>query len=275
MVISITKAEKGDNRGSCRKLAVYLEKENKNKRENEKEYFFDHEMKAVNVESVVRHIDKNIGKLSKKDAKFFLVNISPSADELAHINNDKGSLKGYTLKVMEEYARGFKKGLHSKDLVWYAKVEENRYYHNDDPAVKEGLKKQGEPKEGLNTHIQVIVSRKDRANKIKLSPLTTHKNTKKGAVMGGFIRHEFALKGIRLFDKLFGYKRAENPLAKKNAQINGIQPGVRKDKNRVLLRERNEAMQKQVLGIIQRAAYLKPKQKGFDKNKNNENSIGL
>ena len=40
----------------------------------------------------------------------------------------------------------------------------------------------------LNMHCHLIVSRKDQSNKKKLSPLTNHKNTKKGKVIGGFDR---------------------------------------------------------------------------------------
>ena len=37
-------------------------------------------------------------------------------------------------------------------------------------------------------HCLLIVSRKDQTNKKKLSPLTNHKDTKKGTVMGDFDR---------------------------------------------------------------------------------------
>ncbi len=37
-------------------------------------------------------------------------------------------------------------------------------------------------------HCHLIVSRKDQANKKKLSPLTNHKDTKNGVIKGGFDR---------------------------------------------------------------------------------------
>ena len=56
-------------------------------------------------------------------------------------------------------------------------------------------------------HCHLIVSRKDQSNKKKLSPLTNHKNTKKGTVKGGFDRKNLFQQAEQGFDKLFGYKR--------------------------------------------------------------------
>ena len=58
-------------------------------------------------------------------------------------------------------------------------------------------------------HCHLIVSRKDQANKKKLSPLTNHKNTKKGAVTGGFDRVNLFQQAEEGFDKLFGYERQQ------------------------------------------------------------------
>lgn len=56
-------------------------------------------------------------------------------------------------------------------------------------------------------HCHLIVSRKDQANKKKLSPLTNHKNTKKGIVTGGFDRTNLFQQAEKGFDNLFGYNR--------------------------------------------------------------------
>lgn len=56
-------------------------------------------------------------------------------------------------------------------------------------------------------HFHLIVSRKDQSNKIKISPLTNHKNTKKGAIKGGFDRRNLFQQAETGFDKLFGYQR--------------------------------------------------------------------
>jgi hypothetical protein len=53
------------------------------------------------------------------------------------------------------------------------------------------------------------VSRKDQMNKKKLSPLTNHKNTKKGTVTGGFDRVNLFQQVEQGFDRLFGYNRKQ------------------------------------------------------------------
>lgn len=58
-----------------------------------------------------------------------------------------------------------------------------------------------------NMHCHIIVSRKNQANKIKLSPLTNHRNTKKGAIKGGFDRTNLFQQVEKGFDKLFNYAR--------------------------------------------------------------------
>ena len=56
-------------------------------------------------------------------------------------------------------------------------------------------------------HAHIIVSRKDRANKLKLSPKTNHRGTAKGAVRGGFDRTDFFRKCERCFDVRMNYNR--------------------------------------------------------------------
>ena len=56
-------------------------------------------------------------------------------------------------------------------------------------------------------HCHLIVSRKDQSNKIKISPQTNHRNTKKGTVKGGFDKKNLFQQAEQGFDKLFGYKR--------------------------------------------------------------------
>ncbi len=56
-------------------------------------------------------------------------------------------------------------------------------------------------------HCHLTVSRKDQSNKKKLSPLTNHKNTKKGATKGGFDRSNLFQQAEQGFDKLFSYNR--------------------------------------------------------------------
>lgn len=56
-------------------------------------------------------------------------------------------------------------------------------------------------------YYHIIVSRKDQNNKIKLSPLTNHRNTKKGAINGGFDRVNLFQQIEKGFDKFFSYTR--------------------------------------------------------------------
>ena len=156
--------------------------------------------------------------MSKVDAKFFLVNISPSQKEITFLKEKYGEdgvkehLKAYAVSIMDEYARNFKRpGIESgKDLLWFGKLEMHRYYSHKDPEVRQGIKKRGERKEGEQKHIQVIVSRKDITNKIKLSPMNKSKgkNTEHSKKMGQFDRSAFKSSGERLFDAQFSFDRA-------------------------------------------------------------------
>ena len=69
----------------------------------------------------------------------------------------------------------------------------------------------GMPKEGSQTHIHMIVSRKDASNSVSLSPGSKHKAsevTMHGKpVKRGFNRDEFFATSEKTFDKLFQHKR--------------------------------------------------------------------
>lgn len=71
-------------------------------------------------------------------------------------------------------------------------------------------------------HCHLIVSRKDQSNKKKLSPLTNHKITKKGAIKGGFDRTNLFQQAETGFDKLFGHPRElQETFAYSNTMKNG------------------------------------------------------
>ncbi|WP_116769723.1 MobB family relaxase [Maribacter litoralis] len=80
---------------------------------------------------------------------------------------------------------------------------------------------QGMPKDGNQSHIHIIVSRKDASNSISLSPGSKHKASEVEMhgkkVKRGFDRDTFFAKAEKTFDKTFGYKRnyAETYKAKK------------------------------------------------------------
>jgi len=221
MYINITKSETGDNKGSSGAPVHYLEKENRMKPEkgieNKPERWFNGTDSDIKPHEVRMGIDRNVAKLGREDSKFFLINISPSQKELAHLVSRYGEggarekLKEFATRVMDEYARNFKRpGIEShKDLLWFGKLENHRYYGYNDREVKSGQKRKGERKEGRQMHVQIIVSRKDITNKIKLSPQNTSrgKNIAHSQKLGQFDRTAFKQSGETLFDELFDFER--------------------------------------------------------------------
>lgn len=239
MFINITTSETGDNKGSSGALVNYLEKENQMQIEKgrglEQENWFNGTGNEIRRQEVRMKIDGNIAKLGRIDSKFFLINISPSQKELAHLyekygkEGTKEKLKEFAIKVMDEYAKNFKRpGINShKDLLWYGKHENYRYYKHTDKEVKDGTRKTGERKEGKQDHIQIIVSRKDITNRIKLSPQNTSKgkNKEHSAKLGEFNRTAFKQSGENLFDALFDFNRGlKDTLAYAITMKNGTAP---------------------------------------------------
>ncbi|MCK0192400.1 MobB family relaxase [Arenibacter sp. F20364] len=70
---------------------------------------------------------------------------------------------------------------------------------------------QGMSKEGPQTHVHIIVSRKDMSNKYSLSPGSKYKNSETvfngKSVKRGFDRDRFYTVSEKTFDRLFGYHR--------------------------------------------------------------------
>ncbi|RKR82843.1 hypothetical protein BDD43_3033 [Mucilaginibacter gracilis] len=233
MYINITDSPTSDNKGSSHDLVHYLEKENRIDKEIQPELWFNQDRTTISAFDTRQAIDNNIAKLSKQDAKFFLLNISPSQKEITWLKErygDEGAkeqLKAYAIKVMDEYANNFKRpGINSsKDLRWFGKLENFRYYGHKDPEVKQGLKKRGERKPGEQMHIQIIVSRKDITNKIKLSPKNNSKgrNAEHSRKMGQFDRSAFKQSGERVFDEQFSFDRGLDETFKyANAKKKGL-----------------------------------------------------
>ncbi|WP_209444213.1 DUF5712 family protein [Pedobacter borealis] len=221
MYINITASETGDNKISSGALVNYLEKENnlKTARNSEHGYenWFNGLRNDIRRQEVRVKIDNNIAKLGRDDSKFFLINISPSQKELEHLfkqygeSGAKEKLKEFAVKIMDEYAKNFKRpGIHTNtDLLWFGKVENYRYHKHTDKEVKNGIKQKSDRKEGQQMHVQVIVSRKDLSNKVKLSPQNTSKgkNEKHSAKLGQFNRSAFKQSGEEVFDNLFKFER--------------------------------------------------------------------
>lgn len=221
-----------NNAGSSRKLTNYLEHEDLERMEKGiyTEGFFNLMEDNIYKSKVIKDIDTNIGQLLKTDAKFYAIHVSPSEKELRVMGNTEQeqaeAMKRYIREVfIPEYAKNFNKELSASDIKFYGKIHFDRNRSNNE----------------LNIHCHLIVSRKDQANKKKLSPLTNHKNTNKGIIKGGFDRVKLFQQAEQGFDKLFNYQRQQTDSfdfhnMMKNSSIyeqfklqeQGIQSGERK-----------------------------------------------
>ena len=221
MHVNITKSETGNNKGSSSQLVAYLEKENRMAEQLNKsyqpEYWFNHERHNIQAYEVRQGIDNNVAKLSKDDAKFFLINVSPSEREILFLKDKfgedgaKAHLINYVNQVMDAYARNFKRDSinGNQGLVYFGKLENNRYYTYKDLEVRKGQAKKGDVKPGEQMHVQIIVSRKDASNSIKLSPLNNSRGTNAihSQKVGQFDRVAFKQATESLFDNMFNYDR--------------------------------------------------------------------
>ena len=187
-----------NNAGSSRQLANYMEHEDLERMEKGiyTDGFFDLADDNFYKSKVIKDIDSNIGQLLKTDAKFFAIHISPSEKELRAMGNTEQeqaeAMKRYIREVfIPEYAKNFNKELSASDIKFYGKIHFDRSRSDNE----------------LNMHCHLIMSRKDQTNKKKLSPLTNHKNTKKGTIKGGFDRKNLFQQAEQGFDRLFDYKR--------------------------------------------------------------------
>lgn len=215
-----------NNAGSSRRLASYLEHEDLERMEKSiyTEGFFNLTEDNLYKSQVVKDIDNNKAQLLKTDAKFYAIHISPSAKELQAMGSTEQEqaegMKRYIREVIiPEYAKNFNKGLSAEDIKFYGKIHFDR--------------SRSENTEG-NMHCHLIVSRKDQSNKIKISPLTNHKNTKKGTVKGGFDRTNLFQNAETGFDRLFSYNR---PLTESFEYYNMMKNGSIVDQLKMQQRE--------------------------------------
>ena len=193
----------GNNSGSCASYAYYLEHENRwKKKKGQKDKllpFFDKNRKIVPMSTVIKKIDSNKAGLHAEDAKFFSLVINPSEKEIEMLGVTREekleSLHRMVDSMMDRYATGFNKDdvRNHQDLLYYYTVHE--YRENDDGTVRPGI------------HVHIIVSRKDKTGKYKLSPMTNHRSVSSGVIKSGFNRDSFYRDCERIFDTSFGYQR--------------------------------------------------------------------
>lgn len=278
----------GEDKSLSGKFTDYLNKENELDRTD---YFFNESSYEITKEEVTDKIDHNRKGLKNNETFFYSLTFDPSREEinfmlkLADEEADKlekigignkeenkewlmrDMLKIYTQKSMDLYAKNFdREGINSsKDLVWFGKVEKNRYWKWKDKEVANNRKitreikkfeKKGDldkveklrnklilesdvrrggkdvpifenmPKSGNNYHIHVIVSRRDKTQKMSLSPLAKARSNNEHKINGreckiGFDRNIFSQEIERNFDQVFDYKRSfhESFLARKTLKF--------------------------------------------------------
>lgn len=145
---------------SCSQQMAYLTKEDQGLEAGEEAYFFNNERSDITLLQAVNIIDENKGSHSNSQSKFYMMNLSPSPRELAHIEGlvnetlehrafssdaDQAVAKDITMRIylqeyvnnaMEVYAQNFERDLTIDDLVYTAKIEKNRTYKDFERDVK-------------------------------------------------------------------------------------------------------------------------------------------
>ncbi|RFN60300.1 MobB family relaxase [Marixanthomonas ophiurae] len=141
----------------------------------------------------------------------------------------------YATKIVQlkNKIRTIEQGRREGDIKWMekqiAKLERQAPHQQNGKRIVQGM-----PKSGNQSHIHIIVSRKDASNTFSLSPGSKHKASEVKMhgkkVKRGFDRDTFFAKAEKTFDKTFGYKRnfAETYKARKtfvkntNAYFNAL-----------------------------------------------------
>lgn len=199
------------NSGSCSAAAMYCEHEQQElmRKGIKPENFFHQYSDYVSTHEVIDRIDRNKKHLRKEDAKFFVVTVSPSAEEQRKMGDNLedriDAFKNYIRNgVMSEYAKNFDRGMSVDNIMYYG------YVHVD----------RGE-KTGEQMHAHIIVSRRDMANSISLSPKSNYRSGK-GVIAHGFNRDRFNKNCEKAFDLMMEYSRnIEESYEYRNAIKNG------------------------------------------------------
>ena len=204
MVIRVLPAAKGGiytNTSSSQALVNYLEHEAKEEHDPKRSIFFNQEREGIDSQEVLERIDANVKGLRKNKPLFHSLVISPSQEELRHLEGDEKKLKSYTRQVMDNYAQNFKNRhlakMEGKDVVWYATLHKSRQYSGLDEEVQTGQAQPRQKKEGEQTHIHVIVSARDQTMSRSLHP---------DAGKSQFNYNAWLTRSQKDFELSFGYK---------------------------------------------------------------------
>lgn len=185
------------NTASARAYLEYLTHENAERRERGlTEFpFFKPDGTPVSKEEIIDKLDRNHAQLSLTDTKFFSLIIAPDPVKEAPAMGETeeeifNNCVTLARTVSDAYAKGFhREGIEGhKDLnIWWC----IHFTRNGVPGV----------------HLHGIVGRKARNGK-KLSPMTNHRDTKKGPVLGGFDREAFVAECEKILDELLDIDRS-------------------------------------------------------------------
>ena len=220
-VVHESKAEGYSNTGSVYDLTSYLDKER-----GGSVGFFTHERSQISPSEVILTIDQNHTKLTTKDAKFFMLTLNPSQEELCsligrsvnsrreitdeEVTKIETYLRDLTKTAMDAYADQFDRASvrSAEDLLYYARIESKRIYKPTHDNIDAGATI-GKEKEGLNYHVHIIVSRKSKDGKVKLSPRALSKGNEweldgRGVVKRGFSREAWSRSVQKEWYKMLG-----------------------------------------------------------------------
>jgi hypothetical protein len=246
-----------ENKGSSSLLVAYLQHEVKEKGGSLR--FFNEEGNDISPEEVQKRIDYNVKGLRKTESKFIALVLSPSTEELRHIGNDEEKLKQFTSRAMQHYAENFHlkagKMLGSADLLWFGAIHHHRTYKGTEKEVKEGLKKSGELKPGLNMHVHIIVSKRDRKQQITLSPFGNRSR---------FDMNTCQRRNQEEFNRVFGFEpqlsrkeKKENSLGSAPRERLHLRIGERVERINLYLDTPHQLKLEQVLAIAEKRRYHK------------------
>jgi hypothetical protein len=156
--------------------------------------FFMPDGTPVSKEEIADKLDRNHAQLSLLDDKFYHLLIAPDpAKEMPLMGDTEEEVFENAVTLAGAISNAYAKGFHREgvegynDLYIWWKIHFTR---NGTPGV----------------HLHGVVGRKSRNGK-KLSPLTNHRNTQKGPVLGGFDREAFVGECEKIFDELMNIDR--------------------------------------------------------------------
>lgn len=223
------------NSGSVSQLASYLDKD-----KDSVSGFFTNEREHIDASEVILSIDNNRSKLTNDDDKFYMLTLNPSHDELCSVIgrsvNDRSELsveelgqindylKRLTHDAMDAYALNFQRASvrSGNDLLYFARIEQSRIYKPTHANISREMPI-GREKDKLNFHVHVIVSRKSKDGKVKLSPNVVSRGNEwelagKNVVRRGF-NHEAWKRDVQLaWDKITGvHIEADSYIAKEDS----------------------------------------------------------